>query len=527
MTYFKDGWGGSHNFKVGGELLHRDRLVRLHAGRVRQHPRDDRQQRRAGDTVQSVCADRHARRQPRRRPERQPAQRRQGEHARLRSSPISGPIGRATLNLGLRYDHYDVFTPDQSAARLHVPDRRQHRGDVDSRDSTYVKWNSFVPRLGVTYDLLGDGKTVLKVNYGLYRLQPGRRRGGERAIRTRRPRASPTRGPTTRSGCAAASPATGRLPAGRGGRPDRERAGRHHHGRSQHEAAVRRTQATVYVERQLTEGVGARVGFVYLQRHEPDRHVPAVPSGVSAYTVPFTVVDKGPDNIRATRTTRTSTFYGIPNAAHRRQLHHDRPGRDEHAERRHLQDVRSVDQQAHEPQLLAERRLRLHVDARLPATAIPNTPNGPFDYDFTGVRASRSNGTYNAPSGIRISPVYRYQTGANYARTLSVSAPASCACTFSAARARQRRTNTTRRIATPYNANRQDNVSVFDVRVEKTVNLATSAKVRLFLDGFNLTNAYAAETINTRTGASVPAADRDSRTADRPHRRCGLSGRSL
>ena len=21
MTYFKDGWGGSHNFKVGGEIL--------------------------------------------------------------------------------------------------------------------------------------------------------------------------------------------------------------------------------------------------------------------------------------------------------------------------------------------------------------------------------------------------------------------------------------------------------------------------------------------------------------------------
>jgi hypothetical protein len=56
--------------------------------------------------------------------------------------------------------------------------------------------------------------------------------------------------------------------------------------------------------------------------------------------------------------------------------------------------------------------------------------------------------------------------------------------------------------ATPYNAYRQDSVSVIDLRVEKTVKLGDVAKVRLFLDGFNLTNAYAAETINTRAGAN-------------------------
>jgi hypothetical protein len=42
---------------------------------------------------------------------------------------------------------------------------------------------------------------------------------------------------------------------------------------------------------------------------------------------------------------------------------------------------------------------------------------------------------------------------------------------------------------------------VIDLRVEKTVALGPT-KVRLFLDGFNLTNAYAAETINTRAGTN-------------------------
>jgi hypothetical protein len=56
--------------------------------------------------------------------------------------------------------------------------------------------------------------------------------------------------------------------------------------------------------------------------------------------------------------------------------------------------------------------------------------------------------------------------------------------------------------ATLYNANQQDNLSVLDVRVEKTVNLASQAKVRLFLDVFNIANSYAAETISQATGAA-------------------------
>jgi hypothetical protein len=59
----------------------------------------------------------------------------------------------------------------------------------------------------------------------------------------------------------------------------------------------------------------------------------------------------------------------------------------------------------------------------------PNTANGPFDYDFS-TYSFKANGTYNARWGILVSPVYRFQAGPNYARRLSVSAPASCACAF-------------------------------------------------------------------------------------------------
>src|SRR5207245_7850199 len=62
----------------------------------------------------------------------------------------------------------------------------------------------------------------------------------------------------------------------------------------------------------------------------------------------------------------------------------------------------------------------------------PNTQNGPFDYDFSSA-GFKANGTYTAPWSILISGVYRYQLGENYARRVSVSAPVSCACTFSSA----------------------------------------------------------------------------------------------
>ena len=120
---------------------------------------------------------------------------------------------------------------------------------------------------------------------------------------------------------------------------------------------------------------------------------------------------------------------------------------------------------------------------------------------------------YTAPFGISISPVYRYQAGVNFARTLSVSAPASCACSFSAARGGSL-TNTTV-YATLYNANQQDNLSVLDVRVEKTVKLGSQARARLFLDVFNIANWYAAETISQATGAAYlqPTAILGPRTA--------------
>jgi len=51
-------------------------------------------------------------------------------------------------------------------------------------------------------------------------------------------------------------------------------------------------------------------------------------------------------------------------------------------------------------------------------------------------------------------------------------------------------------------ANRQDNIWVFDVRAEKTVPLGSRMRARLFLDFFNIANSSASETITVTTGTN-------------------------
>ena len=67
----------------------------------------------------------------------------------------------------------------------------------------------------------------------------------------------------------------------------------------------------------------------------------------------------------------------------------------------------------------------------------------------------------------------------------------------------------------PSNANREDNVWVFDTRAEKALKFGGSYQLRLFLDVFNIANSHASETIGRATGLSYlkPTAILAPRTA--------------
>ena len=72
-------------------------------------------------------------------------------------------------------------------------------------------------------------------------------------------------------------------------------------------------QATAFLEREITAGLGARAGFVYLAvRNLTSTFQPFRPA--SAYTVPFNVTDPGEDGRVGTGDDGLLTFYGIPNS---------------------------------------------------------------------------------------------------------------------------------------------------------------------------------------------------------------------
>ena len=64
-------------------------------------------------------------------------------------------------------------------------------------------------------------------------------------------------------------------------------------------------------------------------------------------------------------------------------------------------------------------------------------------------------------------------------------------------------------------ANREDNIWVFDARAEKQLAFGKQVKLRLTFDAFNLTNSHASETISRATGLSYlkPSAILAPRTA--------------
>jgi len=517
ITYFKDSLlGGSHNVKIGGEVMLEtgwQGYQQVYGGNVRQNIGSN------GTATNVIMAAPTAT---------QVGSLGDGWNGNLLSVAKVNTvdafvtdqyaIGRLSLNLGLRWDHYDVFTPDQRQLAYTFPSGLSIP-DATFAEQHYAKWNGVVPRLGATYDLAGNGKTVLKASWGIYKFNPGVGVASD---------ANPNQASKTityqwidrnndkkyqpgEEGNVTANALAGAVTVD----PNLEQPSS--------------TQSTVYLEQQITEGVGARVGFVYLNvTNQTGTFQPNRP--ISAYTVPFTVTDPGNDGVAGTADDGQASFRGIPSASIAGCTSATTSPTPTCLYPANQVVMNAPDDGRYKTLEFAVNKRQSHnysVSAGLGYTwqhdfprGYPNTPNAPGEYDFRSF-SFKANGTYTAPFGILLSPVYRFQAGANYARQLTPSAPASCACTYSAANGGPASgpsgASLTNNVAyvTDYNAYAQDNISLFDLRIEKTVSFGSAAKVRLFLDIFNIANAYAAETISFSTGSAFqqPTAILAPRTA--------------
>ena len=398
-------------------------------------------------------------------------------------------LGRVTITGGARWDRYTGRMPEQTQIAFTNGPVSVPAQTFPAR--TFYTWNSFAPRVGLTYDLAGDGKTVIKASYGLFWHNPGPDVSGG---------ANPNQ--TNKSVTYNWNDLNGdrRYQAGEEGAVTSTSLA----GTLQFDANTTQPyshDASFYLERQLASTIGSRVGFVY--KSEDDliaQYNPFRP--ISAYTVPFSFVDNGVDGIANTGDERTLTLYGVPSASASSFPLTNVVMNTGRFSRYKTMEASMVKRQGNRWSAQIGGSYTWSHD--FPG-AYPNDPNGVFDQD-TSRWDFKLSGSYEAPLKIRISPLVRHQAGANFSRTISVGSAAA-----SAAGAIYSGTIN----ADPLNSRRHDNITVFDIRAERSFRLGGTVRLRTMFDLFNLTNTNAVETRTVTTGTAFlrPTAVLAPRTA--------------
>jgi hypothetical protein len=400
--------------------------------------------------------------------------------------------GRVTMNLGLRWDRYKGWMPEQSQPAFTNGPVNVPAQTFAARD--FYTWNNLGPRIGLTYDLANDGKTVIKASYGLFWHNPGP--GVSADANPNQNNKTVTYTWTDRNGDRhyqlgeeSPNPTATSLA-----------------GTIQLDSAITSPyshDATVYVERQISSSIGARVGFVY--KTEDDlitQYIPGRP--IEAYTVPYTIVDNGVDGLAGTADDGSIRLLGVPNTP---DVNTKYPLTNVTMNTPRFSRYKTVE--ASMNKRLANRWAAQvggsYTMAHDFPNNYPNNPNMPFDEDTTRWDFKLS-GTYEAPYGLRVSPLVRHQAGANFARQISVGAGLA-----TAAGAIYSGTINVE----PLESRRHDNITVFDVRIDRGFRLGNTVRVRGFLDLFNITNSNSAESRTITTGTSFlrPTAVLAPRTA--------------
>ena len=148
VSFLKSGWGGSHTFTIGGEYMS-DRVVSPMRVRQSLQLRLDAQQRRADAGADSAGAER--------------VEERSDDGGGFRRRHLAPHSARLTLSLGPAPRSLSTDPARAGGAG---------RGDSLPAIDPVLTFNNWGPRAGMTADLTGDGKTVLKLHYGKFWVYP-------------------------------------------------------------------------------------------------------------------------------------------------------------------------------------------------------------------------------------------------------------------------------------------------------------------------------------------------------------------
>jgi hypothetical protein len=196
-------------------------------------------------------------------------------------------LHRLTLNVGGRYDRYRVFLPEQERVASRFSPTAAHFDAV----SNVKTFNHVAPRIGAIYDLSGDGKMVIKANFGRYYFNPGVNLAD--ALNPNTSDQFTEYAWTDRNG--------DRLwQTGEEGAIRQQVGGTANVQLDPNLRNSRTDELSAWVERELGGQVAVRAGFVWKMDRDGYFRFNNFQRPYSAYNVPITVRDPGPDGTAST-----------------------------------------------------------------------------------------------------------------------------------------------------------------------------------------------------------------------------------
>jgi hypothetical protein len=457
LSYFKEGMGGTHNFKFGWEIFRQTATTGSNDGSYNNVVHILRN----GAPLEVFLLG-------------YPSNATEGLlNTGLFLTDTYRVSNKVTLNLGVRFDRYDNFLSEQT----HPADRFFPETVVFPAQDHVRVWNTFAPRLGVSYNLSGDGRTVVKANWGVYWGNPGTASSNPNGTWQKRHAWT-----NDRNNNGVWDPGEeGRLISSSGGVASTSL--------DPNQTDPYTLDMSVWLERELVSNLGLRGGFVHRVEKDSNGTI-NTNQPASAFTVPTTVRDPGPDG-----NVGTSDDGGLINAFNLQQAYVGLPT---------VSLVTNVPGESEYDtiELALNKRMSNRWSAsasysitwahayRTASTTYPDNPNSCIfanekcqddttDYSF------KLNGVFEVGAGVKLSPVYRFQAGNNFARTF--------VATLNYA-------NPTL-LAEPLNSRRNDNINIFDLRVDRSFALGTG-RLSPFLDLYNLSNANPAQDITVTSGSS-------------------------
>ena len=475
LAYFKEGWKGSHDFKLGYDWK-RDRrnlfndqpfdlFYRDTNGAVNQVDLYNTPTSPTNDVVYNA----------------------------VWISDTWKVAPRVTLNLGGRVEHYrdgwndQEFVPNGHSmlANWNDPTYRAFVAPVTVAARTVAETTDFAPRAGFAFDLSGDNRTVLKVFWGRFNFNSADELADQENPVGRaqlRYAFNDLNGNRLLDG----PQELGRLISTQGG------GGFVRIDRSLNRPTA--SELSVNLERELIPALSGRVSYVYKNVRNLWDEVDAVRT--PAYTVPFTINDRGADNRAGTADDQTFQTFDRPAS-----IGSDRVYTNPENNKADFQTIEvAVNRRLTNRWMLLTSFGYTWLNQIHSSSTTVSAGNGqafsyrPADLMFgdNGYETStlwnyKVIGRYVLPLTIGVSGSWKVQSGGNWGRSLSVAFPGDG-------------TRTVR--VEPVTANRGETVQIMDVRFDKSVRIGESRRLTLMVDTFNLTNSGTVTTFRNATGAT-------------------------